>query len=390
MKILHICLANFYIDGYSYQENLLPKYHKKMGLDVEIIASLVSFNENGEQCILGKGGSYFNEHNILVTRLEYKGFLLSKRLRVYRGTYQAICKSKPDTIFIHGCQFLDIKSIVKYVKLNPSVKIYVDNHADFSNSARSFLSKNVLHKIIWRYCAHKIEPYTVKFYGVLPARVEFLKDVYKLPEAKIKLLVMGADDEKVVEAREERTRNAIREKYNIKTDDFLIITGGKIDNAKKQILLLMEAIRRINDNYNNVKLLVFGSIINELIEDINKYVDGHNIQYIGWIESDESYKYFAAGDLAVFPGRHSVYWEQVVGLGTPIIAKYWEGTTHIDIGGNCLFLFNDTVDDIEKAVTETIKNKELYSNMREVAITKGMEVFSYEKIAKASIGIDNS
>lgn len=27
MKILHICLASFYIDNYSYQENLLPKFH---------------------------------------------------------------------------------------------------------------------------------------------------------------------------------------------------------------------------------------------------------------------------------------------------------------------------------------------------------------------------
>lgn len=47
MKVLHICLASFYIDNYSYQENLLPIYHKKMGYDVEIIASLFNFDKNG-------------------------------------------------------------------------------------------------------------------------------------------------------------------------------------------------------------------------------------------------------------------------------------------------------------------------------------------------------
>ena len=36
MKILHLMLACFYIDNYSYQENYLPKYHKKQGNDVEI------------------------------------------------------------------------------------------------------------------------------------------------------------------------------------------------------------------------------------------------------------------------------------------------------------------------------------------------------------------
>ena len=52
MRILHLCLANFYIDNYSYQENMLPKYHKMMGHYVSVIASKVSFDENGELCLL--------------------------------------------------------------------------------------------------------------------------------------------------------------------------------------------------------------------------------------------------------------------------------------------------------------------------------------------------
>ena len=58
-----------------------------------------------------------------------------------------------------------------------------------------------MHKIIWRKCAHLIEPYTTKFYGVIPGKSRFSKNVYKLPEEKVELLVMGADDEKVKEAK---------------------------------------------------------------------------------------------------------------------------------------------------------------------------------------------
>ena len=162
-----------------------------------------------------------------------------------------------------------------------------------------FCLKNILYKIIWRYCAHLIEPYTTKFYGVLPARVDFLKNVYKLPEEKVELLVMGADDEKVAEARGESVRRQIRERYGIKPDDFLIMTGGKIDNAKRQTLLLMKAVKQIERA--DVKLIVFGSVIDELKEEINRLVDGTKIQYIGWVESEGSYKYFAASDLVVFP-----------------------------------------------------------------------------------------
>lgn len=385
MKILHLCLANFYIDNYSYQENMLPKFHKKMGLGVEIIASLVSFDENGKPCLLKNGGNYINEHDILVTRLKYQNTKWSKRFRQYKGTYEAISKSKPDIIFIHGCQFTDIRQVVKYVQKNQNVKIYVDNHADFSNSAKNFLSKYILHRIIWRYCAHLIEPYTTKFYGVLPARVDFLRSEYRLPEEKIELLVMGADDEKVEEAKNPKVIEEIRRKYNIKQDDFLIITGGKIDNAKKQTLLLMEAVKKIKRE--EVKLIVFGSVVDELKEEISELSDGSKIQYIGWINSEDSYKYFAASDLVVFPGRHSVFWEQVVGLGIPMIVKRWEGTTHVDLGGNCKFLYKDSADEIYGLLINLIEDRDELNKMRDIAESEGMKFFSYKDISKRAIEI---
>lgn len=383
MKIVHLCLANFYIEGFGYQENLLPKFHKQMGYEVEVITSLFTFDENGKGCFLKKGGTYINEHGIKITRLEYKNKRLSKILRQYVGTYEAICESNPDIIFIHGCQFLDIKYVIKYVKRYPHVKVYVDNHADFSNSARNYLSNYILHRIIWRYCAHLIEPYTSKFYGVLPARVDFLKDVYNIPQEKIELLVMGADDEEVEKAKDENVRKLIRSKYNIKQNDFLIVTGGKIDNAKKQTLLLMEAIKRIKNE--NVKLLIFGSVINDLKDKFNSLVDGEKVQYIGWVHSSDSYKYFAAADLVVFPGRHSVFWEQVVGLGIPMVVKYWRGTTHVDLGGNCKFLYNDSADEIYEVLLSLINNKNEIFKMKEVAETKGMKYFSYKNIALKAI-----
>lgn len=228
-----------------------------------------------------------------------------------------------------------------------------------------------------------IEPYTIKFYGVLPARVDFLKDIYKLPEGKVELLVMGADDERVKEAKNTDVKKEIREKYNIKSDDFLIITGGKIDNAKRQILLLMQAIRQIEKE--NVKLIVFGSVDKELKDEVNSLTDSDKIQYIGWVQSEDSYKYFASADLVVFPGRHSVFWEQVAGLGIPMIVKYWEGTTHVDLGGNVKFLYKDSIDEIKEEISTILNKCEIYENMKNVAENKGMEKFSYVNIAKRSI-----
>ena len=383
MKILHVCLANFYIDNYSYQENMLSKAHKDLGYDVEIIASLVSYDENGKPCLLKKSGRYINEYEIPVTRLDYKNRFYAKKLRLYKKFYETMEKAQPDIIFIHGCQFMDIKYVRKYVRKNPQVKVYVDNHADFINSGKGFLSKYILHKVIWRYYANFIEPCTTKFYGVLPARVEFLKDVYKLPKNKIELLVMGADDKKVNEALDEENKKITRKKYDLKENDFIIMTGGKFNSQKKQIILLMKAVKRIKED--NVKLIIFGSITEDIKDEMNELIDNRNIIYIGWKTPSQAYKLFAISDLVIFPGTHSVFWEQVVAIGIPLIVRYWEGMTHIDLGGNCRFLYNDSIEEIKENIECLINSKETYCIMLQQAQSKKSKEFLYSNIAKRSL-----
>lgn len=387
MKIVHLCLGCFYIDNYSYQENMLPKFHKEMGYEVEVIASTLSFDKNGNGCNIA-ANKYINEYGIKVTRLPYKKRLpvkLCKFLRIYEGTYNALEEANPDIIFIHGCQFCDIYTVVSYLKKHKA-QVFVDNHADFSNSATNWISKNILHKGLWRTCAHAIEPYTTKFYGVLPVRVDFLEQIYRLPEEKCELLVMGADDELVNKAKKNGAREKIRKKYSIQDDEFLIITGGKIDKWKTQTLLLMEAINKIQ--IDNIKLIIFGSITQELKPQVENLIDNSNgkIKYIGWIQSKDSYEVFGAADLVIFPGRHSVMWEQVVGQGIPMIVKDWPGTHHVDLGGNVRFLKDDSVQELTNEIEHVYNEKDLYNNMKAIAQSKGMETFSYKMISKRAIG----
>lgn len=384
MKVVHLCLGAFYVDHYSYQENMLPKFHKELGYCVEVIASTQSFDEQGRPCCLQYAGTYRNEYDIRVTRLPYKSKnKIWRRMKRYAGTYAALENAGPDILFIHNCQFLDIDQVVKYLRKHPEIPVYVDNHADFSNSATNWLSKYVLHKVIWRRCAHQIEPYVKKFYGVLPARVDFLTDVYGLPKEKCDLLVMGADDELVEKAKNSGARERIRERYGIKNDDFLIVTGGKIDQWKTQTLLLMEAVRKIDRD--NLKLLIFGSITPELRPKVEQLADGKKVQYVGWIQADESYDYLEAADLAAFPGRHSVLWEQAVGQGVPMLVKDWPGTHHIDLGGNVKFLTRDDAEEIRQELLHFLENPEAYEEMRSIAETEGMKAFSYREIARKSI-----
>lgn len=101
----------------SYQENMLTREHKRMGLDVEVIASCQTYDANGNYAFDLKKGTYRNENGIAVTRLAYKKEARwCYKLRFFKGLAEALESSAPDVIFIHNVQFCDIGIVADYLK----------------------------------------------------------------------------------------------------------------------------------------------------------------------------------------------------------------------------------------------------------------------------------
>lgn len=380
MKIVHLCLSCFYIDNYSYQENMLPKYHVKMGYDVTVIASIVSFNEKGKPCLLESTSERIDKDGYKVIRLEYKKpNKLYKILRRYKGFYEILEKEKPDIIFSHGIAMSENINIIKYIKKNKDVKLYADHHGDYINSATNFFSKNILHKIIWRHYIKKIEPYLIKCYGVTPMRCRFLKDMYNLNPDIIDFLPMGVDDDAIPENKDD-IRNSIRKQYNLGENDILIFTGGKID-IRKNTHLLVDSINKLNNP--RLHLVICGILSPEmsyLKKEFNK-----NIHYLGWCNSEQVINNMLASDVACFPGTHSTLWEQAVGVGLPCILKYWNEMTHMNINGNCSFIKNENSEELKNTISEITKNSTL-TQMKAKA-DEASKYFLYSDIARKAICI---
>lgn len=385
MKIAHLCLANFYVDNFAYQENILTKTHKEQGYDVEVIASTETYESSRVVKYL-EPSSYFNENGIKVTRLAYLKFIpakLIRKLRLYSGLYKAIESFQPDIIFIHGAQFLSVYTIRNYIRNYPSVEVYVDGHSDFHNSAKTWLSKNILHKLIYRHCAQVLLPFTNKFFGVTPLRVKFFNEVYKIPVEKTELLVMGVDDLAIKNDDRQLIRMQIRKELGLNDTDIVIITGGQI-TERKNIHHLMDVVS--SSFKDEIKLLVFGEPDSHMKELINEYFHEPNILKLGWLNPGEIYSYLYASDLAVFPGTHSVLWEECVGLGIPCIFKKWEGMEHVDIGGNCIFLKESNKSELFNVLSSLVQNESNLSGMQKVALSEGSKQFRYSQIAMQAIG----
>ena len=79
--------------------------------------------------------------------------------------------------------------------------------------------------------------------------------MFGIDEEKLDLLPAGADDEKIDYHNRSTIKKEICDKYDISNDDFLVITGGKIDE-KKNIDKLMEAVTKIDNPKINSLLCI--------------------------------------------------------------------------------------------------------------------------------------
>lgn len=380
-KIVHVVLRDYH-DDYSYQENLLSQKHAELGYEVMVITTQ-RYSDKNKVKSFHKVRDYTNKYDIRVSilpckaRNNFTGIFMDQSI----GLYEKLCEFAPDYIFVHNFAYRDIEHIVKYAQKNPDVKVFADCHTDYYNSSYSTIYGKAKSLFAKRE-GHILNKVAIKFWGTTPWRVEFLRNVYKLPVEKTDLLILGADEQQILKIDREGNRKYIRERYGIPENAFLVITGGKLDKRKQQNLL-MEAVGKMIED--NIWLLAFGTPSDEMKTVFQKYEKVKNIIMPGWVSPNDVYSLFMASNLAFFPGTHSVLWEQSVACSIPLVVKHWHGMEHVNVNGNALLLDDITVDSISKVIKD-LNYSNQYNQMLSAA-KECAESFYLREIAMKAIGL---
>ena len=188
---------------------------------------------------------------------------------------------------------------------------------------------------------------------------------------------MGADVDQIHYDLREELHKSLHRKYCQK-DEFLIVSGGKIERNKKTHLL-MQAVA----DFQDVKLIVFGTVANDYKNDIEHSIND-NVIMAGWKSPDEISDIFLGADLAVFPGQHSVLWEQACACKLPCLFAKWSGMQYLNNGGNSAFIEDISVLGIKRQIIKYKRTKEYYE-MDRIAKSEATGIYSYKNIADKSL-----
>ena len=389
-KIIHICVGGPYTDGFTYQENILSKHHSLLGYEVTLIASPLCYVK-GSQVGEAPLGRYKNEEGVTVIRLPFaRPKALSVKLKRVKGLYQQLEQELPDIIFLHGIQTMASSDVARYLSRHNNVRLYVDNHVDESNMGGS-LHRLIIDETIWRREGRKLIPYASAFYGVLPARVRTLSEVYKIPANCCELLVMGYDDKLEKDHLRSATEQIESWLYDnrISGNDILLCTGGKIDSHKTETWSLLHFIAEGNLP-SNMKLVLFGSVESEREEELLDLCAASNqIHFFGWADKYQLSVLISKSDVGIYLGRHSVLWEQTAGEGIPLIIRTIKGYEHLDRDGN-VWCIGDLVDSAAlKQMVLHLQDSSALAKQQSAAISAASS-FRYSTIARKSLQVEKN
>lgn len=377
MIIVHIDFTGTFNEEMNYQENLLPRVNVQHGHTVYFLTTCYRWNQDTEEKTVP--GRYELKDGVRLIRIPFMrlGFeFLEKKLRAVNGLERILQELSPDVIMIHCAQTLACYPVMRYIKKHANVRLYVDSHTDFNNSANTFFSREILHRIVYKPIVRKLESFVDSFLCCTYECMVFMQEMYGISERKLELFSLGG----LVPGDQEymRRRNKIRTLYNITPGEVLIVHSGKMDEMKKTV----ELVRAFNSLQTNdsARLLLLGAMDEYVKENIETIInDNDRIQYLGWKTGEEVTDYLCACDLYCQPGSQSATMQNAACCRSALLLYPHASYTYL-MGNDAAFWAEDE-DEIRQTLSHAINCQDLLKEKTKQAFEVATEKLDYNRLA---------
>lgn len=376
MRVLHVCICGPFTDGFSYQENELVEHHVALGHDVTVIAATDTFGPDSQIVHTEAGTTRLNCGAALI-RLPYAGGMwgwLATKIRAHRGLLRCVTNLQPDRILFHGLNTWDLSTVAAYVRRNPEAQLFVDCHEDFNNSAKTWLSRELLHRLfykpIFRNCIDQVK----EVLCVTVESLDFAVDFYGSPRSKTRIYPLGC----TVEARETATqrRADFRARLGLVDTDLVITQTGKLDHTKH----LASALRAFCANPSSALRFVIAGRMSDDVKTVCLPLikSDPRIFDLGWQSKDELSSVLAGADCFLQPFGQTVTTQMAMGYGCVILAQ--DVPSHRWLVGDKGHLFNE-VSDLDAVFKWVVEKQGSLDQLKRATSQFAAEHLDYKKLA---------
>ena len=314
-------MVSYFQPEFGYEEYYSAREQAALGHDVHVITSDRIFPFRNVEKMLSDIGSEYEDRDRPEGVEEMEGFTVHRgptRMEVlydfiiYGGVEEALSKVRPDVVHAHGLwQWGTYKS--SKMKEELGYRLVLDEHGysttyDQEKSVRNWLLDKEYRTLRQPYAKYSLK----KSDAVVAVSTEaenFLRDHYGVKE--VEMIPLGVDHRRFSPDR--GRREEVRRDLGLR-DEFVLITAGRLDRAKR-IHLFVEALNRIDDD--GIRLLVVGTGDEGYLKEIKEVAD-ERTSFLGFKRSRELADLYNCADLGLW-GKASITIREAMSCGLPLL-----------------------------------------------------------------------
>ena len=291
-------------------------------------------------------------------RFNYGGYFYVIPVPFFSNFKQTVKDLNLDIIHSHQPYSLGSEALKFSKELNiPLVFTYHIRYEEYSHYVPLIpesVSKKYIGKMAVNYsnkCNTVIAPSTA------------IKRILKNREVKIPIKVVPSGINIQNFKKDAGTRDEIRSKYKIKSDDILLITASRIVE-EKNIEFLFKAFSEIKRKVGNIKFLIVGDgAIKKELEEMSKNLNlEKEIIFTGLVSRDEIVGLYQASDIFVFASlteTQGLVAVEAMAAGLPVVAIKASGIEDMVDDGEDGILTNDSINEFSESVLKIANNEDL-------------------------------
>ncbi|MCK4591931.1 glycosyltransferase [Candidatus Parcubacteria bacterium] len=295
-------------------------------------------------------------------RFNYGGYFYVIPLPFFSKAREVIEKLNLDIIHSHQPYSLGDEALKFSKKLNiPLVFTYHIKYEDYNHYVPLIpesISRKYIRKITTKYsnqCNNIIAPSTA---------IKKLLINHEI-KAPISIIPSGINIDNF--KKDTGQRDGIREKYQVKPDDIMLITACRL-TEEKNLEFLVRSFAKIRQKRNNVRFLIVGdgAVRKDLEKMAEEFGIKNSIIFAGLVDRSEIVGLYQASDIFIFASlteTQGLVAVEAMAAGNPVVAIKASGIEDIVRSGEDGFLTSKSEDEFSESVLKIVGDKSLKEKM---------------------------